>query len=161
MNQTQIALKPIGIIRNQNNEFWLEIDEAYRPALQGLEGFSHLNVLWWCHLLDDELYREILVADQPYRLSPPKLGIFATRAPIRPNPIALTIIEVARLDLENGRIYTPYIDAEDSTPILDIKPYYPLDRVRHVYVPEWCQHWPQWYEDSAEFNWPAEFVNAR
>ena len=69
---------------------------------------------------------------------------------------------VLHIDYERGVIHIPYIDAEDGTPILDIKPYHPCsDRVRDVTVPEWCGHWPKWYEDSASFDWAAEFVNAR
>ncbi len=61
-----------------------------------------------------------------------------------------------------GGIYVAYIDAEEGTPIIDIKPYHPAtDRIRDVQVPEWCDHWPKWYEDSAEFDWQAEFVNAK
>jgi tRNA (Thr-GGU) A37 N-methylase len=66
------------------------------------------------------------------------------------------------VDLENGLVIVPWIDAEDGTPILDIKPYHPSsDRVRDVRMPEWCAHWPQSLEDSAAFDWEAEFVNAR
>jgi tRNA (Thr-GGU) A37 N-methylase len=66
------------------------------------------------------------------------------------------------VDVEKGLIVVPWIDAEDGTPILDIKPYHPsTDRIREVKMPRWCQHWPQWYEDSGEFDWSAEFVNAR
>jgi tRNA (Thr-GGU) A37 N-methylase len=51
---------------------------------------------------------------------------------------------------------------EDGTPILDLKPYQPAaDRIRDVTVPAWCAHWPQWYEDSAIFDWEGEFVSAR
>ena len=98
---------------------------------------------------------------QPYQLGPDKMGIFATRSEYRPNPIALTAIPVLQIDHDNGVIYIPFIDAEDGTPIVDIKPYHPsVDRIKAVTVPEWCQHWPEWYEDSAEFDWAAEFTFA-
>jgi tRNA-Thr(GGU) m(6)t(6)A37 methyltransferase TsaA len=162
MSQQTYRITPIGTIHAGESGCYLEIAPEYRRALRGLEGFSHLQVLWWCHLCDTPRLRAILEADQPYRTAPPELGIFATRSPVRPNPIALTPVAVLRLDPEAGRIDIPYIDAEDGTPVLDIKPYHPsVDRVREVAVPAWCRHWPRWCEDSAAFDWEAEFVNAR
>lgn len=155
-------VSPIGYVRAGADGFRLEIEEAYRPALLGLAGFSHLIVVWWCHLSDTADYRAITRCDQPYRSSPAKLGIFATRSPIRPNPIALSTVVILSIDDANGVISLPYIEAEDATPILDLKPYHPcIDRVREARVPAWCSHWPQWYEDSASFDWAAEFVNAQ
>ena len=125
MNTKTFAVSPIGYVRAGKDGDCLEISPAYRSALQGLEGFGYLNVLWWCHLLDDEQYRAITTCDQPYKKSPAKLGVFATRSPVRPNPIALTPVAVLGIDQTQGIIHIPYIDAEDGTPILDLKPYYP------------------------------------
>lgn len=153
---------PIGYVRAGENGFSLQIEEAHLPALKALDSFSHLVVLYWFHLLDTPDSRSITQAEQPYRLSPDRLGIFATRSPIRPNPIGLSVTPILRIDQEKGLIQIPYIDAMNGTPILDLKPYHPSsDRVKKVTVPEWCSHWPEWYEDSAGFNWQAEFVNAR
>ncbi len=152
------SITPIGRVRVKGHEFFLEIDPAYRAALQGLQGFGYIQVVWWFHLLDTPAHRKTVVAGQPYKNAPDNLGIFATRSPIRPNPIALTPVGVISLDIEQGLIQTPYIDAEDGTPILDIKPYQPCtDRVRDVQTPEWCASWPQWYEDSGDFDWSAVF----
>jgi tRNA (Thr-GGU) A37 N-methylase len=119
-------------------------------------------VLWWCHLADNEDTRRVTECDKPYKKAPEKVGIFATRSQARPNPIALTVVPVISIDHKTGTISVPFIDAEDNTPIIDIKPYHPAtDRVKTVSVPKWCDHWPKWYEDSAEFDWEAEFVNAR
>lgn len=157
-----IQLSPIGYVRADADGFRLAIEEPYRSALHGLEGFSHLIVVWWCHLLDNDEYRSITQCDQPYKTAPATLGIFATRSPVRPNPIAISPTAVLEIDAAQGMIYIPYIDAEDATPILDLKPYHPtIDRIRDVRVPAWCSHWPQWYEDSATFDWEAEFVNAQ
>ncbi len=158
----EFNLKPIGVVRAGTDGFRLEIEKEYRPALKGLEGFSHLDVLWWCHRLDNPECRQMVRCKQPYKNSPAQLGIFATRSPVRPNPIALTAVALLGIDQKQGVVRIPYIDAEDGTPILDIKPYHPCtDRVRDVTVPDWCRHWPRWYEDSANFDWAAEFVNAR
>ena len=162
MSREEFVIRPVGHVRTGKDGAQLEVEAEYRPALRGLAGFSHVLVLWWCHLTDDEGCRTITEWEQPYRGAPPVMGIFATRSPLRPNPIALTAVAVQEIDFERGVIHVPYIDAEDSTPILDIKPYHPsADRVRDVAVPAWCAHWPQWYEDSAIFDWEAEFVTAR
>ena len=162
MKAETFSVSAIGYIRSGKDGFYLEILKDYRSALTGLEGFSHVNVLWWSHLSESIEYRSILECEQPYKHSPATLGIFATRSPIRPNPIALTAAAILKIDCECGRIYIPYIDAEDGTPIIDLKPYHPsVDRIREVSVPEWCSHWPKWYEDSANFDWASEFVNAQ
>lgn len=159
MNPTEFTLRPIGHVRVRDGVTTLEVDEAYRPALTGLDGFSHINVLWWCHLTDDDDCRAMVTWDQPYRHGPATLGIFATRAPLRPNPIALSIAPLLAVDVAAGTLRIGFIDAEDGTPILDIKPYLPaVDRLREVSVPDWSAHWPQWYEDSAAFDWSAEIV---
>lgn len=49
-----------------------------------------------------------------------------------------------------------YIDIEDKTPVLDIKPYFSTERVKNCKVPNWCKHWPQWYEDMTSFEWRVE-----
>ena len=158
---TRFELLTIGQVHATEDGFCLELTKAYIPALTGLDGFSCLNVLWWANLLDNEEQRSVLTCKKPYKNAPAQLGVFATRSPLRPNPIGLSVVSVLQIDYESGNIYVPYIDAEDGTPILDIKPYHPsVDRVREVSVPEWCQHWPQWLEDSAEFDWAAEFEYA-
>ncbi len=56
------------------------------------------------------------------------MGVFATRSPQRPNPIALSVAQVLRIDQEAGRIWIAYSDAEPGTPVLDLKPLYPQHR---------------------------------
>jgi len=160
MSEKTFAVTPVGYVRSGQDGFYLEMAEDYVPGLDGLEGFGYVNVLWWGHLYDE--YREIVACEKPYKAGPENMGIFATRSPVRPNPINVSTVAVLNVDQERGVIYVPYIDAEDGTPILDIKPYHPSeDRVRDVSVPAWCAHWPKWLEDSADFDWEAEFVNAQ
>lgn len=162
MQTRQLTLTPIGHVTTDKEGFVLEIERPLRPALAGLRGFSHLDVLWWCNHVDTPECRRILECDKPYRNGPARLGIFATRSPVRPNPIALTAVPVLDLDEEHGRIRVAFIDALDGSPILDLKPYHPAtDRVRRVSVPAWCGHWPEWYEDSASFDWQSELVHQR
>jgi tRNA-Thr(GGU) m(6)t(6)A37 methyltransferase TsaA len=158
---SKIVLTPIGEVRVSEEVWRLEIEEPYRPALAGLEGFGYIQVLWWAHLTDSEELRAIRTCPQPYHGGPAELGLFATRSPVRPNPIALTAVPLLHVDIARGTIHIAYIDAEDGTPVLDIKPYHPsVDRVRDAGVPAWCAAWPQWLEDSATFDWDAVFEYA-
>lgn len=162
MSEKEYTLSPIGQVKAGPDGFALEIAPEYRPALAGLDGFSHVQVLWWSHYLDRPEHRSVLEAEQPYRNAPDRLGIFATRSPLRPNPICLSVAPVLNVDVEQGLVIVPWIDAEHGTPVVDIKPYHPSsDRIRDVRMPAWCAHWPQWYEESATFDWEAEFINAR
>jgi tRNA-Thr(GGU) m(6)t(6)A37 methyltransferase TsaA len=162
MDKPEFAVTPIGYVRAQEGGFRLEIEKRYLAGLKELDGFSHINVLWWCHLCDSKEYRRSLQCDRPYRQAPAMVGVFATRSPVRPNPVAVSAVAISKIDPQAGVIHVPFIDAEDGTPIIDIKPYHPCaDRIRDCTVPKWCRHWPQWYEDSAMFDWSVEFVNAR
>ncbi len=151
-------VNPVGKISVNEGGMFIEIEPKYIPALRALDGFSHLNVLWWFSDLDNEEARNTLTVPQPYKTAPAVMGIFATRSPVRPNPIALTAVQVIRINYKKGIIQIPYIDANDGTPILDIKPYTPsLDRVETPGVPEWCRHWPASLEQSGNFDWENEF----
>jgi tRNA-Thr(GGU) m(6)t(6)A37 methyltransferase TsaA len=151
-------VNPIGKININADGMFIELERKYISALQGLDGFSHLNVLWWFSSFDHEEMRNTLEMPQPYKTAPAIMGIFATRSPIRPNPIALTAVQIIRMDYEKGIIQIAYIDADDNTPVLDIKPYTPsLDRVEAPGVPNWCSHWPISLEQSENFLWENEF----
>lgn len=148
----------IGKIRNNKKGVFIEIDNKYIPALQALEGFSHINVFWWFSKCDDEDLRSILQNEKPYQKAPETMGIFATRSPVRPNPLALTTVEIINIDFDQGIIQLSYIDADDNTPIVDIKPYTPsFDRVEKPGVPSWCNEWPKSTEESGYFDWSKIF----
>lgn len=153
-----LELKSIGTVRGGGDSpATIELSAEYHSALVGLQGFGHLQVLWWCSKLDNPEARSVTQIPKPYRAGPELLGIFATRCPARPNPIAVTVVQPLGIDLEKGTICLPYIDAFDGTPVLDIKPYTPSsDRVESPQVPAWCAHWPKNLEDGAAFDWAAE-----
>lgn len=158
--ESEIRISPIGRVKKTSEyQGCLEISGPYREALKELNGFSHINVFWWCHLSDTEALRNVLTCAKPYQKAPDSVGVFATRSQRRPNPVALTVVSVINIDHDRGVIDIPFIDAADNSPIIDIKPYHPAtDRVKEVSVPDWCRHWPEWYEDAASFDWAAEFV---
>ena len=156
MNTYQV--KSIGRIAATGNTACLRLDPEYIPALRALDGFSHINVIWWFSEFDTVETRSILEVPQPYKKAPAVMGIFATRAPVRPNPLALTTVRVLSVDVNEGVILVDEIDAHDGSPILDIKPYTPgADRVEHPGVPEWCRHWPESLEAAGSFDWNNEF----
>lgn len=103
--------------------------------------------------------RDTLDMAKPYKSAPETMGVFATRSPFRPNPIALTAAQILEIDYAGGKIRLAYIDAEDGSPVLDIKPYSPcLDVVQTAQTPAWCAHWPKSLEESAVYDWSAEMV---
>lgn len=154
-----MELREIGRVVAQEEGCYIQVDKKYLKAIEGLDGFSHINVIYWFDRCDNNECREALQVKKPYKKAPDTLGVFATRSPERPNPIALSITEIIHIDHEEGRIYVTYIDAMDNTPVLDIKPYTPsIDRVKEIRVPDWCSHWPDSYEESSEFDWESEFL---
>jgi tRNA (Thr-GGU) A37 N-methylase len=155
MNETY-QVKPIGRIITINDKNIIKLDSNYLTGLTEINGFSHLQVIWWAHLTDQKQHREVKIVKNLFKNAPENIGIFSTRAPARPNPIMISTIKVDGIDNEKGLIYTSFIDAESGTPILDIKPYFPMERVKNCRVPGYFEHWPEWAEDSASFNWQNE-----
>lgn len=154
----QFMVNPIGRIRLSDEGSFIELDLKYAPALKELEGFSHVNVIWWFSDFDTEQARNVLEAPSPYKKGPQTMGVFATRSPVRPNPVAMTTAQILKVDTENARIAIAYIDANHGSPVIDLKPYTPsLDRVEEPRVPEWCKHWPNSIEESGDFDWESEF----
>lgn len=154
--ENKFQITAIGSIRVGEKKFSVQLDPEYIPGLTNLEGFSHLQILWWAHLTDSAQDRDRLMVEKLFKKGPDRLGIFATRAPGRPNPIMSSTIQVTEIDFEQGIIQTPFIDADDGSPVLDIKPYFPMERVQDPGVPAWCRHWPAWQEETATFDWMDE-----
>ncbi|MBN9508757.1 MAG: tRNA (N6-threonylcarbamoyladenosine(37)-N6)-methyltransferase TrmO [Alphaproteobacteria bacterium] len=90
--------------------------DAFAPGLRSLDGFSHLILLYWLH----EAEPPALVFTPPFDDTP--RGVFATRAPARPNPIGLAVVAFEGFAAPN-RLAVRYLDCIDGTPLLDIKPY--------------------------------------
>lgn len=153
-----ITVCPIGKIVAENDEFKIVLEPAYRAGLKGLSGYSHVQILWWMDKCDNPKDRATLIEKKPYTKGPEEIGVFALRSPERPNPIAVSNANIAYIHEESGMIGLYYIDAFPGSLILDLKPYTPsIDRIEHSSSPAWCNHWPKSYEESAEFDWEAEF----
>ena len=152
MNKMEVH--PIGTIAYVEGEFSIVLNPEYAPALRGLDGYSHVQVVWWFDRAEDA---EVLIERKPYTKGPEELGVFATRSPMRPNPIAVSSVDIAYVDEEGATLGLDYIDAYPGSPVLDLKPYTPsIDRVENPSVPEWCDHWPKSYEESGGYYWEAE-----
>ena len=138
--------------------FFIAVDPPYRAALTGLDGFGYVQVLWWASGCDNAACRSKRIEQKPYVHGPAEIGTFATRSPERPNPIAVSAACVTHVRSDAGLGGLGWIDADDGTPVLDIKPYTPsADRVEWATVPDWCAHWPACVEESGAFDWEAEF----
>ncbi len=100
----------------------LVIDSEWQPelALQGLEGYSHLWLVFIFHLNKSARYHAKV---HPPRLEGQTMGVFATRSPHRPNPMGLSLVEI--VEVKKDRLILAGADLVDGTPILDIKPYLP------------------------------------
>lgn len=155
---SSFAIKPIGKVQKHRDTTSILIYEPYRKGLLHLNDFHHLNILWWFHHYDSDDFRLQLQEHAPYQNTPEILGVFATRSPYRPNPIALSCCDIISIDNQAGIIDIAYIDADNDSPVLDIKPYMPsLDRIEQPNMPQWCADWPISVESSEYFDWSKVF----
>lgn len=95
----------------------VELLEAYRAGLKDLDGFSHVILLYHFHRSQGFSLEVVPFLDSQSH------GVFATRAPKRPNPIGLSVVQLDKV--ENGVLHIQNVDILDGTPLLDIKPYVP------------------------------------
>lgn len=134
-----MELKKIGVIlspyiersdaprqgRFSDLDMVIEIYPEYSDALKGVEHSSHLFILYW----GDRSDRSVLQSRTPFSEEP--VGVFSSRSPNRPNPIALCIAEFIRR--EENRLIVKGLDALDGSPLLDIKTYSPaIDSIPHA-----------------------------
>ena len=125
-------LKPIGIIHTPfmvlngmpiqpagapGVKGTVQVFEEYHAGLKDLDGFSHIILLYHFHRSQGFNLHVV-----PFMDSEPR-GLFATRAPKRPNPIGLSIVQLDKI--EDGVLHIKNVDILDGTPLLDIKPYVP------------------------------------
>ena len=129
-------MHPVGTIRRENETVWIEIHAPFRPAMAGLEGFSHIQVFFWFHCNDNAEGRAVLAVHPCRDKQNPLTGVFATHSPLRPNLIGMSLCRI--LSIDGGCIYIDRIDAFDDTPIVDIKCFIPTSRdLRSLRLPDW------------------------
>jgi len=138
-NETFFKLYPVGIVERQGKSTMLQIDDKYCDALKGLDGFSHAIVLYWFNRNDTSEKRSILQVHPRGNKKNPLTGVFACRAPVRPNLIALSVCKI--LAIKGKVLSIDKIDALDGSPILDIKPYIPSidSKPKGIRIPDWLK----------------------
>ena len=156
-----MQLKPIGVVgselkklsltfQNRDLEFKsgtlveaeesiseLILDEDFIEYLDGIEGFSHIMVVYWAHQIPKE-GRYHPKVHPGGRKDFPLVGVFATRSPARPNPICVTTVEL--LERKGNILKVRGLDAVDGSPLVDIKPHIPsYNAPSNVRVPDWVK----------------------
>jgi tRNA-Thr(GGU) m(6)t(6)A37 methyltransferase TsaA len=117
------SIFPVGVVSKRADAASIHIFTEFQDALIGLEGFSHINVFYWFHHNDSPGKRHILQVHPRGEPSNPLTGVFATHSPVRPNLIAFSLCRIVSID--RGTIHINQIDAEDGSPVIDIKCYIP------------------------------------
>ncbi|MDX9786163.1 MAG: tRNA (N6-threonylcarbamoyladenosine(37)-N6)-methyltransferase TrmO [Desulfobacterales bacterium] len=113
------------------------IDSGLNGILDGIEGFSHILVLFWPHLLTPEK-RMVRQVHPMGRKDIPKQGVFATRSPARPNPVLISVVSL--IEREGNVLRVKGLDAVDGSPVIDIKPYVgSYHDAENPTVPGWMQ----------------------
>lgn len=140
----EIRYKPIGIIHSPFKDIkgmpiqptgakgvkgTIEIEPEYVAGLKDIEGFSHIILLYHFHLSEGYSLEVKPFMDNNLH------GVFATRAPRRPNPIGISVVRLVRID--GNILQIEDVDIVDGTPLLDIKPYVPEFDIRKVERTGW------------------------
>ena len=139
----EIRLKPIGTVRNEIKEptrskstdiiSEIVIDSSLAEALDDLNEFSHIIILYWMHRSPHRSPRKVHPRGNP-DMEP--MGVFATRSPDRPNPIGKCTARL--LERKDNVLRVQGLDAIDGSPVLDIKPFIPgYDAVENAKAPAW------------------------
>ena len=142
----EIVIRPIGVVRNQFVELvpqgWessaseLHVESTWAEALDGIEEFSHIIVLFWLDRIDGE---PTLRIHPKGRADTPLVGLFSTRTPRRPNLIGLATVRL--LERRGNILRVEGLDALDGSPVLDLKPYLARnDLVEGATMPDWVTY---------------------
>ena len=143
--QQSINLVPIGQVINDieypSHVKWETItsEVVIAPqlveALDGIDGFSHVLIIFYLHKVGEDRRSRLKVHPQGKR-ELPLVGVFATRSPVRPNPIGITVVKL--LERQENVLKVLGLDAYDGTPVLDVKPYLRRgDRIEEATMPDW------------------------
>jgi tRNA-Thr(GGU) m(6)t(6)A37 methyltransferase TsaA len=141
-----VSIRPIGVVRNgvtaprpdgwQHVRSDIIVREELAGALDGIEGYSHIIVVFAFDKVPESELKERVRPRGDARI--PEQGVLATRSQLRPSPLGVSVVRLLR---RRGNILrVEGLDAIDSTPVLDIKPYYPnYDAVATAEVPDWAR----------------------
>jgi len=144
-----ITCTPIGVVKcpvtemSQGNwaqvESEIRLDPQYAPGLQGLDGFSHVVVVFYLDRATGFDPAKQLLRRPRGMENMHEVGVFAQRTKYRPNPIGVASVEL--LAVRDNVVVVRGLDALDGTPVLDLKPYMPVfDSVVDARMPDWVEH---------------------
>ncbi len=139
---TTSELRFIGVVEKAGEQqARIRIFKRYCAGLKGVEEYSHLIILYWFHLRDNEKERQtLLVVPRRHSLRVEK-GVFACRSPSRPNPLGLCVVRL--LKAEECILTVEGLDALEGSPVIDIKPYLPkADLFQNARAPVWAEEGP-------------------
>jgi len=145
IRQDSINLVPIGRVINSiehpSDVKWetitskVVIAAQLVEALDGIDGFSHVLIIFYLHKVDKDR-RSLLKVHPENKEDLPLVGVFATRSPVRPNPIGVTVVKL--LERQDNVLKVLGLDAYDGTPVLDVKPYLSRgDLIEEATMPDW------------------------
>jgi tRNA-Thr(GGU) m(6)t(6)A37 methyltransferase TsaA len=152
----ELTLRPIGRVAKgrpwpddgeplEERAAEIEIDAAWVDALDGIEGFSHVWVVWWVDRSGGP--PDVMQVRPEGRPGMPLVGLFATRSPRRPNPVGITAVRL--LERKGTQLRVQGLDAFEGTPVLDIKPYLRRgDLIPDATGPEWLQQLWQTHDEE-------------
>ncbi len=112
-----VSTAPYQPVDDEEGDFRIVLNRKYAAGLAGLEGFRYIYVIY--HI--DRLTRQLAMMVNPPWTGGGKVGVFASRSPVRPNPIGISVVRIKQI-IDN-EIAISGIDVFDNTPLLDIKPY--------------------------------------
>ena len=138
-----MLLRFIGVVEKANEKgvSKVRIFDEFREGLEGLDTFSHIIILYWFHLRATEERRRVLKVIPMGCAGNPKVGVFTSRSPSRPNSIGLCVAELVKL--EGNILSVKGLDAFEGSPIIDVKPYLPrIDAFPEAVVPQWARRHP-------------------
>lgn len=115
---TGAPYQPVEAEGEDQRLFYVELDASYMEGLYRLDSYAYLYLLYYIDRLTKPCR---MLISPPWTEDQTTVGLFASRSPVRPNPIGLSIVRL--LAIEGNRIYTSGLDVFDNTPLLDIKPY--------------------------------------
>ena len=131
------TIRFVGKVEEAGETAIIRLHEEFCPGLLGIEGYSHLFVLYWMHHRDDARHRGTLQVTPPRHKGAPLTGVFACRSPSRPNPVGLTVVKLERV--EGCLLEVSGLDALVGSPVVDIKPYSIGDSYPDARSPGWSR----------------------
>lgn len=140
--------RSIGSFEKKGTKGLVWFSSIRQGVLNEIDGYSHVRVVWLFDRFLEDRFRETYLVRPPYP-GAPQVGVFASRSPVRPNPVAMTVARLVYADGDGGWIEIEGMDAMDGSPVLTVVPYVAeRERVETFRVPPWAAHWPEWYSES-------------